>query len=438
MIAWSFPPEAEVGALRAARFCQHLPDFGIEPIVVTAQRWFYKDCDATWPTPEGVRVVRTHVKSTPLDWYARWKRQLRPASSQSSNGGVPRQPVSRPGFLKRQVLTALQTPDRHWGWYEPAIRAAEKILREQRIDVLFSSGPPWLCHLIARKLKKRWKVPWIADFRDPWAYGTQWDPVPVWRQWIDRRLMESCIRTADRVVCNTDRFRERLLTDFPELPGNTFVTITNGVDETALPMVKAEPRPTKLLLHLGSLYGGRRIDTFCRAVRNLVENQTLDPSTFQVLFVGDMAAALVAGGEREAPELVKSKCIEFRKRVSWKEAQGILAEADQLLLFFDEEFAVPAKFYEYLQTGKPILAIAKPGALTDALTLTGSGLWADPDDPDEIAEKILAALSLQPRSAEEVQRSTKRYRAEVLATELSNLIRQLAVRQSSREHAYSR
>src|ERR1043165_7385358 len=86
MIAWSFPPEAEVGALRTARFCRYLPEFGIEPIVLTAELSFYKDRDAPWPIPMGLRVERTHVMPTPLDWYARWRKRGAQKPSVSGTG----------------------------------------------------------------------------------------------------------------------------------------------------------------------------------------------------------------------------------------------------------------------------------------------------------------------------------------------------------------
>lgn len=428
MIAWSFPPEAEVGALRTARFCRYLPEFGIEPIVLTAELSFYKDRDATWPIPMGLRVERTHVMPTPLDWYARWRKRGARKTSDSGTGDSTKPQKAPPGFLKRQLLTALQTPDRYWGWYFPAVRAASEILQQEKVDVLFSSGPPWLCHLIGRSLKRRFRISWIADFRDPWAFGATWNQVPSWKQSLDKRLMNSCIREADRVVCNTERFRERLIGAFPGLPRRRFVTITNGIHETRPSQSHAESESKKLLLHLGSLYGGRRIDNFCQAVRDLVATGKLDPQAFKVLFVGDMDPALRSAGEHAAQELIQQNTIEFRSRVKWEEAQQILAAADQLLLFFDEPLAVPAKFYEYLETGKPILAICKPGALTDTLAATGAGIWADPDNSQEIAAKILQLFQMNRIPPSAVENLIDPYRARTLTASLAKVVRELTAR----------
>jgi hypothetical protein len=56
-----------------------------------------------------------------------------------------------------------------------------------------------------------------------------------------------------------------------------------------------------------------------------------------------------------------------------------------------------------MRTGKPILAVADRGALTDLLAATGGGLWADISDPKDIADKLVAALQLPTRSQDEVQ-----------------------------------
>ena len=59
--------------------------------------------------------------------------------------------------------------------------------------------------------------------------------------------------------------------------------------------------------------------------------------------------------------------VEFRPPVSWKAAQAELAAADMLLVQGDHPTAIPAKFFEYLQTGKPILGIGQGGALKDII-----------------------------------------------------------------------
>src|SRR5260370_7825969 len=148
---------------------------------------------------------------------------------------------------------------------------------------------------------------------------------------------------------------------------------------------------------LGSIYGLRRIDTFLRAIAELTRSGRLDSNSFQLTFQGQVSYDFIAAAEQSCPELMRNRCLQFRPRVSWEEAQKILASADRLLLFQgNQELQVPAKFYEYLPTGIPIFAVAEKGALTDALEFTGSGLRPTPGDPLDIPDPFLKSLPLPP------------------------------------------
>jgi hypothetical protein len=79
--------------------------------------------------------------------------------------------------------------------------------------------------------------------------------------------------------------------------------------------------------------------------------------------------------------------------VPYGEALRILAGADlQLLLAYgDETGYVPAKVFDYLLSGRPILCIARPSSLTALVEETGTGRWAEPDQVETIADTIAAA-----------------------------------------------
>ena len=141
-------------------------------------------------------------------------------------------PRKRQGFLKRHVIALLGTPDRYWGWYLPAVRAGLRLLRQERIVAMVSSGPPWISHLVARRLKLgNLGVRWLADFRDPWAQALVPEEFPGWRKAINRRLEASIVSTADLVISNTDRLSKSFRVSYPALPAEHFFTLTNGFDD---------------------------------------------------------------------------------------------------------------------------------------------------------------------------------------------------------------
>ena len=305
-------------------------------------------------------------------------------------------------------------------------------------SAIISSAPPYTCHLIARHLKRKYGLPWIADFRDAWMCDPWRDfaGLPRWRNWTDRWLENRCIASADAVVCITDEMRDDLRRLHRGCSPHKFITITNGFDEieldqTSLPAVQNR----RLFLHLGTLYGDRRIDNFCGALVTLMSRGDLDPASFRLLFVGDTEPSFIASARQHAPELFASGAIEFRPRVDWQEAQRLLMDASVLLLFQGHhKQTVPAKAFEYICAGKPIFAVVDGGALAQVIDSAQLGCWADPDDPSDIAAKFLQTLRLPHRSAHEIRYAARKYHFRFLTEELAGLIRAVT---SNQGHATS-
>lgn len=379
----------------------------------------------------------------PVEWYASLKRSVRfPSVTQktearsdfgkNTKGGLGR-------FLRQNVLSLLGSYQVYWRWYPQATWRGKRLIRRESVGAIFSTAPPWVAHLVARRLKLTYDLPWIADFRDFWAHDI-WGPKDQagWADALTQRLEAGCMRDADLVICNTNRMRNDFSRRYPELPGAKFVLLPNGYDDVRLnpqmglenPATSHDPETPdlkkKLVLHLGELYSGRRVDTLCQAVLRLIEAGSVDNRAIKVLFQGDAAPAIVSAAERASPALIQDGCIEFRPRISWSEGQQLLEDADVLLIIQGNNPAIPAKFYEYLRTGKPILAVVERGPLTEILEETGSGMWADPRDPADIAAKLKEAMARPRRSPEEICEVAGRFHYRCLTEQLAKWVWSLA------------
>ena len=431
IISFAFAPDGEIGAKRVTRFCGYLPEFGIQPIVVAVQERFLIRRDDSFSPPPGVRVERTTVWQNPLQWYAGLKKRIVPPhASGNSPIAISAEPTRNgsPGLFRRHLLALLQTPDQFVGWYLPAVTAAERLIERESIALILSSGPPWTSHLVASRLRKKHGIPWVADFRDAWGTSHLLDA--RWEREVNARMEASCVRRADLVVCNTEALRRSFVERYPLLQPEKFATLTNGFDNLgAPPVLSAAPkRYTRLFLHLGTIYGRRRIDTFCQAVSDLVNAGNLHPNSFKILFQGETDASSEMAVYQRAPRLVDNRCIEFQPFIdNWRQAQELLWRADLLLLFSGSPLEVPAKFYDYLKTGKPMFAVAERGALTELLDSTGSGIWADPGDRAGIAAGLLRALELPGVTPEEAERRwSSQFHFRSLTAQLAGWIRRLA------------
>lgn len=431
IVAYAFPPSPEVGQNRIVRFCKYLPKFGIQPVVLTVQSRFYNGLDYTTFVPSATRVVRTEQHATPLDWYGNWKSRKRRASSdfQHTDLQPQRAVLASRRRWRRHLLSSLSIPDEQWGWYFPAKQIGLTLLQSDTFDAIMSTAPPFTDHLVGLALKRKSQIPWIMDFRDPWVNNAVlMRSHPKWRRPFDGLMEATCVKSADLIVCNTDSQREAMCERYDKLPINKFVTLTNGFDDDDIPRdLDLKKHKSLLCLHLGGIYGDRRIDTFCASLSSLVKNQTISPEAIKVLFVGNTDESQIAACRRVAGELVDMGIIEFRQRVNKSEATRLLWEADLLLIFQGEaDTQIPFKFYEYLSTGKSVFAVAKPGALHKVMEETKAGICADQDDVGEIGQRFLLALSLKAQPPEEMRRRwEERFHFRSLSSQLATWVREL-------------
>ena len=330
LLACDFPPEHVIGAQRPDRFFRYLPEFGYEPWVVTA---------SAQQQPNPRIVVEPFV------------------------GGITER------ILRRTVLPY----DDRLLWAGPASRAAAALLKRQPCRIVLSTSPPFSVHLAARRLQRNFRIRWIADIRDPLiGNATRVHPASAW---IDRRV-EGMLEKADLLLLNTDAARDNWRSRHPRLPARV-ESLPNGFDPAVLPQGAPRPpqRTKRILLHAGSLYSHHYVNLLLEALVLLFDQSRLAPDNFQFELIGDLPAAI--------PELAAYRSLAARGAINNAarylprgEALARMADSDFLLLvdFYRPEgsLQLPAKIFDYLPVGRPILAITAPGSpMHSALTLSG-------------------------------------------------------------------
>ena len=153
--------------------------------------------------------------------------------------------------------------------------------------MILTSGPPHTVHLIGRALKHRHKIPWVADFRDPWcSWGTEkryTGKPPV----FSKRWERSVFSEADVIVANTPNSAKMFSEVYPQ-SAERIVTIPNGFDptETAHESRRNSISPYFTLLHTGTVYAGRDPRPLARAVISIGESQELQDRRPQLRLIG--------------------------------------------------------------------------------------------------------------------------------------------------------
>lgn len=374
MVAYHFPPLAgSSGIQRTLRFAQHLPAHGWQPLVLTAHPRAYE------------RVSEDLSADIPADCVVRRAFALDTARQLSIAG---------------RYVQAMARPDRWVSWKFDAVRQGLAMIREFKPQVLWSTYPIATAHLIGAELARRSGLPWIADFRDPMAQnGYPADP-KTWQMFsaIERAAMNGARANIFTTPGAAQMYRQR----YPAAADRIEV-LENGYDEESFVVAGSGLPDSALnpgivtLLHSGIVYPSERDPTaLFEALGRLKREGKLQAATFRVRFRAAVHDALLQGlaARHDVTDL-----IELLPPMPYRDALREMLVADALLVMQGSgcNEQIPAKIYEYLRTGRPILGLCDPVGDT-AGVLRHAGL--DTIAPLASADAIALAL---PQFVEQVR-----------------------------------
>jgi len=264
-----------------------------------------------------------------------------------------------------------------WSWAMPAFMHGWRLIRQGKVDLIFSTGGAWSAHLAGLWLKKKTGLPWIAEIHDPLVIrktpNDQGFEKPKNRDAQFRQYLEKQIcKNADLVWWFTDgalhysKVRNSNLNTKANAHG--FMVLPGAKPPGGLEMTQVHGYSDKLnLCHFGSLANDRSLSTILNALATLLKKYPqareyirvhaygapLDSLTLEAIKLFNFQDVLLAHGRLEKDPATG---ISGRERVVVK-----MQTADVLILLHgnDEWCAeyIPSKFYEYLWAGRPIWGI---------------------------------------------------------------------------------
>ena len=248
-------------------------------------------------------------------------------------------------------------PDNYQSWiFFGVIKGLWHILR-QRPGLIISTYPLASAHIIAIILYRLTGTPWIADFRDPMAQRNYPADPTKWKvfKWIE----ECAAKYATRLVFTTPGALEEYRQRYPEVEDHRWQLITNGFDEEQFASVIPKPRNDGVLriIHSGLIYiHERNPRQLFEALAQLKLTGYL--ANREVVFVL-RASGHIDTYRQWIEELGLDSLIELAPALPYRDALREMLEADGLLLLQGEgcNQQIPAKAYEYLRAGKPLLAL---------------------------------------------------------------------------------
>ncbi|WP_421824975.1 glycosyltransferase [Flagellimonas oceanensis] len=354
VIAYYWPPAGGPGVQRWLKFTKYLPEFGLEPIVYVPENPSYPLVDEKLvaEVPPSIKVLKQPIKEP----YA-WASLLSKKKTKTISSGIIKE--KNPSFIEKVLLWIRGNffiPDARKLWVRPSISYLAKVIAEEGIETIITTGPPHSLHLIGLGLKKKYHIQWIADFRDPWTSIGYHKKLRLteYARLKHKALEKGVLLKADKIVVTSNTTK----TEFEAITPKSIKVITNGFDE--------ELSPTELdskftVSHIGSLLTGRNPLGFWQALQELIAENEVFGKALKVQLAG------VVG--EEVLHSIKDFGLDAHVEQLGYLSHDKVLETQQksqvlLLLEIDSEETqgiIPGKLFEYLNAKRPILAIGPKG-----------------------------------------------------------------------------
>jgi glycosyltransferase involved in cell wall biosynthesis len=393
-LSYFFPPTGGAPAQRSMKFARYLPDEGYLPVVVTGpgtsqDEWSPRDASLLREVPATVAIHRVQT-------------------------AIP--PQKNKMLRRAQRWLGLRSPFSDW-WIHSAIRLGEKALTSEGAKLIYASMSPFESADVAAYLSRKHSIPWVADLRDPWAI----DEIQVFPSLLHKKIalrkMHELLSTASIIIMNTQEASDCLKRTFPDFRRKRIVTITNGFDPEDLSgnnVAKTNGKFT--IVHAGSfltdpglllrrrrrLYEGLGgalpgIDIATRSHLILFEAAhrwcSMDPSVkedLQIVFAGNAPQTDSPSQEENSVRSLThfAGYLPRNKSLAMVRAANLLFLAMHNLPEGQRSTTAPSKMYEYMASGRPILAAVPDGDAKDFLMQSGTAFVCRPDDREGMIEVL--------------------------------------------------
>ncbi|MBN1348408.1 glycosyltransferase family 4 protein [candidate division KSB1 bacterium] len=394
IVTYYFPPSGGAGVQRVLKFVKYLPEFGWQPVILAPLNADYPAYDETLTReiPNTIKIFRSKILE-PYKFYRKLTGkeacEAMDIATLSRDGKQHRKATER---ISEFIRSNFFIPDARIGWYPFAVRAGQQAIRDEQIDVVLSSAPPYTCHLIGKALKKSSKLPWICDFRDSWVGWLSAAQRRGLAYKIECRMEHSVLSQADRILTVSPGVQDDLLSRNQDLRDNRWIHLPNGYDSEDFSGLEPIPQksPEKLTItYSGSLYGNRNPDGLLKALKDLIEADPSWRQVLQLIFVGRVGKPI----QEQLNHEKFTGMIKLIPYVTHSESIRYLLASDLLLLIIDDAPAnkgiLTGKLYEYLGARKPILALAPEGNAVDLIRELNAGFIAPPKDAARIKDTLI-------------------------------------------------
>jgi len=304
--------------------------------------------------------------------------------------------IAKPLILVSEIINRFVEvfpPDSQVRWIPSLYKTARIIILKKKIDLVFTYGNPHSIHLAGYLIKMKFHLPWVVGYDDEWSQHPWRNPLFKWQKRLDRWMERKVLLTTDRVIASTPSYRTLYSQLVPQNMAHKFKAITYSYDENDFKLNRKTQSQNYInFIYTGSLYGDQTPLYILKALKQLIENRLFPIKKIRVTFAGMVAHEL----QPLFKDIELNSIITYHGVCTYRDSIKYIQNADVLILIVSSTRGkgnIPAKTFDYIASGKPILALVPPnGDTAEIIRRTGTGVIVPPEDVQAIMDALYKLL----------------------------------------------
>lgn len=390
IITYYWPPAGGPGVQRWLKFAKYLPENGVEPIIYIPKNPSYPivDYDLLNEVPQNIQIISQPI----IEPYA-WAYRFSKDQSKTISSGIIAD-ESKQTWKEKFMLWIrgnLFIPDARVLWVSPSVKFLSNYIQENHIETIITTGPPHSVHLIGLALKKKHKLQWIADFRDPWTTIGYHKALKLsnYARLRHEYLERKVLKKASKIVVTSPTTQKEFLLK-TEKP---IQVITNGYDTQ--PFISYALDEHFSLAHTGSFLSDRNPLILWKCLKEMCKENPEFKTDLRIKLAGKVSDKLI----ETLDSFRLTDNLENLGYVSHSQVLSIQKNSQILLLIeidsIETKGIIPGKLFEYMVSERPIIALGPEGSdIQEIIQKTNTGVFFEYDQKDELKQYILDCYQL--------------------------------------------
>ena len=375
IISYYWPPSGGSGVQRWLNFSNSLVKKGWDITVFTAENANFPILDNELENSinQSIKVFRVPI--------------LEPTSlfKKNSSNNIKSSNIFQK--IKLWIRANLFFPDSRMFWIKDVTKQATNYIKNNNIDCLITTAPPFSTHIIGLNIKKNTKIKWITDFRDPWSDFFQFRLLPMSTYIRNKHLKfeNKCLNNADSIITTSPSLTKKY-----SLINSCSYTLTNGFNS----FIENNETDKFLIMYSGVMKSVQNPKNFWKVLKEIcLENENFS-NDLLVRLIGDFDKEILNSNDLKP---IESK-VKFEKYLDKSKLDIEMSKARVLILSsVNLDYVnniIPGKLFYYFSFKRPIIAFSNLNSdVSDLINKTNSGLVFDYSNEIDLKNYILELYS---------------------------------------------